>query len=319
MEILVILFIVLIVVAVSFVIYEKIIEKKILSSSKKISELIKLNQLVYFHQLNPAFETHKHYDNKGSFNKIEPAYIMAAEIREKLDFFATYIKQINENRTKLIEYRNEVEEIWLRECIVDYSGLKILQGMYKKYENKLFQKNIISPVVDCTFRVNMTYSSPKGKVNLSKNNVFNFDDLFSCFESVSRSFLDRKTYSNLAMVERGEVSDSLRYDILKRDNFTCVICGASSKQGARLHIDHIVPVSKGGKSIPSNLRTLCERCNIGKSDKIETYTTTQPSETQQALRCNYCGAELVLRHGSRGNFYGCSNYPHCKYTRNINQ
>ncbi|MBP3922045.1 MAG: topoisomerase DNA-binding C4 zinc finger domain-containing protein [Ruminiclostridium sp.] len=84
-------------------------------------------------------------------------------------------------------------------------------------------------------------------------------------------------------------------------------------------MDHIVPVSKGGKSIPSNLRTLCERCNIGKSDKIETYTTTQPSETQQTLRCNYCGAELVLRHGSRGNFYGCSNYPRCKYTRNINQ
>ena len=33
-------------------------------------------------------------------------------------------------------------------------------------------------------------------------------------------------------------------------------------------IDHIIPVSKGGQTIPSNLRTLCDRCNMGKSDKM---------------------------------------------------
>ena len=30
-----------------------------------------------------------------------------------------------------------------------------------------------------------------------------------------------------------------------------------------------MPVSKGGRTEPGNLRTLCERCNMGKSDKIE--------------------------------------------------
>lgn len=61
----------------------------------------------------------------------------------------------------------------------------------------------------------------------------------------------------------------MRYDILRRDGFRCQICGASQKDGVTLHVDHIVPVSKGGRSVPSNLRTLCERCNKGKSNKYD--------------------------------------------------
>ncbi|HHU54525.1 MAG TPA: HNH endonuclease [Mollicutes bacterium] len=32
--------------------------------------------------------------------------------------------------------------------------------------------------------------------------------------------------------------------------------------------DHIKPVSKGGKTQEGNLQTLCERCNLGKSNKL---------------------------------------------------
>ena len=64
------------------------------------------------------------------------------------------------------------------------------------------------------------------------------------------------------------MSDSLRYDILKRDNFRCKICGITASEGAKLHVDHIIPVSKGGKTVKSNLQTLCERCNLGKSNKL---------------------------------------------------
>ena len=69
--------------------------------------------------------------------------------------------------------------------------------------------------------------------------------------------------------QRRLMTDSLRYDILVRDGFRCKICGASAADGVKLHVDHILPVSKGGKTVESNLRTLCERCNLGKSNKIE--------------------------------------------------
>ena len=64
------------------------------------------------------------------------------------------------------------------------------------------------------------------------------------------------------------VSLSLRLAVLSRDNFRCVFCGKSpaTNIGTKLHIDHIKPFSRGGKSTLENLQTLCEECNIGKSD-----------------------------------------------------
>ena len=64
------------------------------------------------------------------------------------------------------------------------------------------------------------------------------------------------------------ISDKLRYQVLKRDNFKCCACGASpaKEPSVELHIDHIIPWSKGGESTLENLQTLCSKCNIGKSD-----------------------------------------------------
>lgn len=45
---------------------------------------------------------------------------------------------------------------------------------------------------------------------------------------------------------------------------------AKRKQdGVKLHVDHIVPVSRGGKSVMGNLQTLCEDCNCGKGNRYE--------------------------------------------------
>ena len=64
----------------------------------------------------------------------------------------------------------------------------------------------------------------------------------------------------------------LRYSILCRDKFRCVICGASPAKdvSVELHVDHIHHWSRGGKNVEENLRTLCSKCNLGKGDKFET-------------------------------------------------
>ena len=60
----------------------------------------------------------------------------------------------------------------------------------------------------------------------------------------------------------------LRFRVLKRDNFSCVQCGASPAKSQKviLHVDHIKPWSKGGQTEPTNLQTLCKKCNLGKSN-----------------------------------------------------
>ena len=71
------------------------------------------------------------------------------------------------------------------------------------------------------------------------------------------------------------ISLAMRYKILSRDNFRCVICGASPAKdvSVELHVDHIHPWSRGGKNVEENLRTLCFKCNLGKGDKIENAPT----------------------------------------------
>ena len=60
----------------------------------------------------------------------------------------------------------------------------------------------------------------------------------------------------------------LRFKVLIRDNFKCCACGASpaKEPNVNLHIDHILPWSKGGETVIENLQTLCQNCNLGKSD-----------------------------------------------------
>ncbi len=63
-----------------------------------------------------------------------------------------------------------------------------------------------------------------------------------------------------------DVSLGLRFKIFKQCDYSCQICGATSKDG-RLEVDHIVPVAKGGTNEPDNLWILCFDCNRGKRTK----------------------------------------------------
>ena len=56
--------------------------------------------------------------------------------------------------------------------------------------------------------------------------------------------------------------------------------------------------------------------NITDRKAVKTHITNIKNEhINDTNRCPKCGGELVLRQGKYGSFYGCSNYPKCKYTK----
>lgn len=65
-----------------------------------------------------------------------------------------------------------------------------------------------------------------------------------------------------------DINLRMRFIVMQRDNFKCCMCGASPAKdpSVELHIDHIVPWSKGGETTLDNLQTLCSKCNLGKSN-----------------------------------------------------
>lgn len=78
------------------------------------------------------------------------------------------------------------------------------------------------------------------------------------------------TASAFAKEQRTLMTKKLREHIKERDNYTCCNCGNSTHAEPNLLLerDHIIPVSKGGRTEESNLQTLCWKCNRAKSNKI---------------------------------------------------
>lgn len=81
------------------------------------------------------------------------------------------------------------------------------------------------------------------------------------------------------MSRRKGLSKKIRFEVFKRDKFTCQYCGAKAPDVV-LHVDHIEPVANGGSSDILNLITSCSGCNLGKG-KVP-LSDTSAIETQRA-------------------------------------
>jgi len=66
------------------------------------------------------------------------------------------------------------------------------------------------------------------------------------------------------MPKRKEISKRIRFEVFKRDNFTCQYCG-QHPPSTILEVDHIVAVAGGGDNDETNLVTACFNCNRGKA------------------------------------------------------
>lgn len=88
--------------------------------------------------------------------------------------------------------------------------------------------------------------------------------------------------------KRKALTQKIRFEVFKRDGFTCQYCGAKSPE-VTLEVDHIIPVSEGGSNDILNLVTACFNCNRGKSntklsdDTIVQKRRKQAEETQKRI------------------------------------
>lgn len=65
------------------------------------------------------------------------------------------------------------------------------------------------------------------------------------------------------MVKRKQLSKKVRFEVFKRDSFTCQYCGAVPPS-VILEVDHVIPVASDGDNEIDNLVTSCFDCNRGK-------------------------------------------------------
>jgi hypothetical protein len=108
--------------------------------------------------------------------------------------------------------------------------------------------------------------SLKGMFNLVDYRIVH-DGQRNTFRFVLQLVEDTTDSGSTNLRERSRIIPTLvKKAVWERDGGQCVICGATDE----LHFDHDIPYSKGGASITvDNVKILCARHNLSKSDKIE--------------------------------------------------
>lgn len=87
------------------------------------------------------------------------------------------------------------------------------------------------------------------------------------------------------MTERKPVGKKMRFEVFKRDSFTCQYCGRSAPDVV-LEVDHIKPVREGGKNSLLNLITSCRDCNRGKGKRTLSDNQVVQKEKKQLDEIN---------------------------------
>jgi len=174
------------------------------------------------------------------------------------------VEELGESISRL---ENAVENLKARE-----SGIATLVSPPKfilKFYLKQFQEQIglsIPPLEIPYPKYKFQYVSAGGNSSQVTELKLDSKTIDSLLEAMSEKIRFRKS----AAGQRALMTASLRTHIKTRDNFACQYCSVSvaTEPNLLLEVDHIMPLSKGGLSVESNLQTLCWRCNRTKSNKV---------------------------------------------------
>jgi len=95
------------------------------------------------------------------------------------------------------------------------------------------------------------------------------------------------------MGKRKAIGKRVRFEVFKRDEFTCQYCG-STPPSVVLEVDHIHAVAQGGGNDEDNLVTSCFNCNRGKG--AELLTSVPESLSNKAVRIKESELQLAEFH-----------------------
>lgn len=145
-----------------------------------------------------------------------------------------------------------------------YFGAYVFSDMTMK---KLGSQKLPQFNRDYYMSYHFSYTSPTDRNHYSYDIVLNEPELIKFAEYLNNQIKYRKS----AKYQRQLMTPQLREQILSRDKYECKKCGVSKKNEKHLllEVDHIIPISRGGITIESNLQALCWKCNRTKGARLD--------------------------------------------------
>ncbi len=210
------------------------------------------------------------YDNENMYVDITTEDFLIYQLTYYKSQASKALKDSLMNKMTYEAYKKDIAE----NCKLDSYDTEELPKNRKwlqKIEHAIFESNL-KHYDRFTITVILYLTNINGVRKGRKSRTFEPEDIKEAINKLNQKrgnfYLCNDVWQSICRVERGKVSNKMRFSIYERDGYRCRKCGRSGRF-YDLEIDHIIPIAKGGKSTYDNLQTLCHRCNVNKGSNIE--------------------------------------------------
>ena len=207
------------------------------------------------------------YDNNDFYPTVSCQDYLTYQLVKMDKEIVKALNDADDNRFKYKMYSEEIKKCCYEQYKSDTSNYNL--ATLNRFEKRMVKSIIKKPHMTFTMTVTLRRTDIGGNYKEKKRQTFNEhaveDILMRIHEKHGNRYLDEDIWRSIVRVERAKVSNKLRFAVFSRDNNRCVKCGSRRN----LEVDHVYPISKGGKTVMNNLQTLCHRCNVKKGNSVE--------------------------------------------------
>ena len=242
---------------------------RVRATSSALQRLENLNeahrdQLVQRPSIDSAFRAA--VNSKSKFDRYDLRAFLSTCVLEHEQWFETEIASRSRALGAFHHYRGLVDDLAQR-ALGTSAHPKVAVERFARVERRLFERaRLMEPTPRARIAAAVSYTSPKGRNSYSRRLEWTFSELQQDLLASQQARVRTSSAAAMRARERSLMTVGLRMQILRRDHERCRMCGTSAADGTTLHIDHVLPVSRGGQTVPENLQVLCADCNLGKSN-----------------------------------------------------
>ena len=235
--------------------------------SRAYKDLLRINKEYSFKTFNDL-TIMNNYDNDKYYGTISTSDYLIYYINYHMSSVQDGIYCAVYNNERLKDYKEDLKTINVFGNY-DVDELPDKKEKIDAMEKQMFEKKIFVPKTSFFVTVTLYLTNINGRYITSKRCAYNMQQLKEYISRVKnrhgKFYNDEGIWNALCRVERGKVTNRLRFAVYRRDHNRCRMCGSRYD----LEVDHIYPIAKGGKTTFDNLQTLCHRCNQKKGTSVK--------------------------------------------------
>jgi len=200
-----------------------------------------------------------------------------------------------------LRYKMRMSHIYqpaMIKCLLEHEGsgsdIQIAKELLKYDPSQLeYYQDITNKMVGKVLRNHKIVEKNKNQYKLTAFENLNekqVNDLIKLCEQKLEEYIKKRGEAiwQHRKKNRGYITGTIRYEVLKRAQFRCELCGVSADERA-LEVDHIVPVNLVGEDSINNYQALCYSCNAMKRDRDSTdFRNVKKQYEHRENECIFC-------------------------------